>query len=274
MKKNGLSKLIEKAKQNLSMPYDELTSALHLWSKEEMPNIEGGTNTLNSIIEDTYAAISRIDGKTIDFLKKTFDEQAADLLKIFEWLDHNRKEAFEWLQDNANKYNIKLDILCFENKIDDIKEDLKKRCEESDYMMDLANIAIALKLGGRTKSFDIKSNLMKVSLKDFLMQRLDSLDKIDLPPKSNIKEVQNMFATFLSDKKIEYTELVCYVQRMFVPLYKKSDVKEWLEGFIPPNQPKTHMYAFIYDVLLHLKLIKDCGYNRTIKEKYDIVKNI
>lgn len=99
--------------------------------------------------------------KDNDFLSLPNDKQMEYLSILLDRLEDERQQTFLWLQGYANNYGIKLDYSQFEDNYYVFKDDVKPYQEQCNYFLDLANIAIMVKLNIPTKEFKVKSDLMR-----------------------------------------------------------------------------------------------------------------
>ena len=257
------------------MSYDELNTALKNWPIDERPNFDLISETISSLVAHSDSILSGLSDEHKKFMAMSFDEKAGYLMTLFDWLDRNRRIAFEWVQSIADEYGLILQYSWFEDKIDTFKNDLKEYPEQKKYLTDLGNLAVALKVTYATKHFDIKSTMMKEKLSVFVDNNLLELSNLKWPQRFDIDDVRRKFDMFLKSQ-LSDDDLASYIDRQFSPKYTKADAVQWLNEIISTKGKKVKKGAFIYDMLYQIGFTPKAKYNKgkTDKEKYDLVKNI
>ena len=228
---------------------------------------------LTKQVDEVKGNLSVLD-KDNDFLSLPNDRQMKYLAIILDRLEDERKQTFIWLQGYADKYGIALDYSKFEDNYDVFKDDIKPYQEQCNYFLDLANIAIMVKLNIPTKEFKVKSDLMRENLATFLQGIVSNIGFMDLPKRVNKTKLKKEFDNYISSKHPkEQKEFLYSVQKQFLNKYKKNNAVEWLCSIIQGEKYNVKAGAFIYDVLSQIGIFNKKDYQLKPKEKYDLVKN-
>lgn len=150
-----------------------------------------GVQTLVTFQRELTKQVDEVKGNLLvldkdnDFIGLPNERQMEYLAIMLDRLEDERKQTFLWLQGYANKYDIALDYSKFEDNYDVFKDDIKPYQEQCNYFLDLANIAIMVKLNIPTKEFKVKSDLMRENLATFLQGIVSNIGFMDLPKRVN-----------------------------------------------------------------------------------------
>ena len=227
---------------------------------------------LTKQVDEVRGNLSVLD-KDNDFLSLPQDKQMEYLAIMLDRLEDERKQTFLWLQGYADKYGITLDYSKFEDKYDVLKDDIKPYQEQCNYFLDLANIAIMVKLNIPTKEFKVKSDLMRKNLAALLQGIVSNIGFMDLPKRVNKAKLKEEFDNYISSENPKgQKEFLYSVQKQFLGKYSKNNAVEWLCNIIQGKKYNVKAGAFIYDVLSQIGLFNRKDYILNRKEKYDLVK--
>ena len=212
--------------------------------------------------------------KDNDFLSLPNDKQMEYLSILLDRLEDERQQTFLWLQGYANYYGIKLDYSQFEDNYYVFKDDVKPYQEQCNYFLDLANIAIMVKLNIPTKEFKVKSDLMRKNLAALLQGIVSNIGFMDLPKRVNKAKLKEEFDNYISSENPKgQKEFLYSVQKQFLGKYSKNNAVEWLCNIIQGKKYNVKAGAFIFDVLSQIGIFNQKDYQLKSKEKYDLVKN-
>lgn len=244
--------------------------------KEDMKKGISGLVTfqkeLTKQVEDIKGNLLLLD-KDNDFLSLPNDKQMEYLAIMLDRLEDERQQTFLWLQGYADNYGIELDYSKFEDNYDVFADSIKPYQEQCNYFLDLANIAIMVKLNIPTKEFKVKSDLMKENLATFLQDKVSRIGFMDLPKRVNKAKLKKEFDNYIASEKPKGQKDFLYsVQKLFLRQHSKYDAVEWLCNIIQGEKYNVKAGAFIYDVLSQIGLFNRKDYTLKSKEKYDLVK--
>ena len=227
---------------------------------------------LTKQVEEIKSNLLLLD-KDNDFLSLPNDKQMEYLAIMLDRLEDERQQTFLWLQGYADNYGIALDYSLFEDNYDVFADDIKPYQEQCNYFLDLANIAIMVKLNIPTKEFKVKSDLMRENLAAFLQVIVSNIGFMDLPKRVNKAKLKEEFDNYISsDPPKEQQEFLYSIKKQFLRHHSKNNAVEWLCNIIQGEKYNVKAGAFIYDVLSKMGLFNRKDYILNRKEKYDLVK--
>lgn len=226
---------------------------------------------LTKQVDEVKGNLSVLD-KDNDFMGLPNERQMEYLAIMLDRLEDERKQTFLWLQGYANKYDIALDYSKFEDNYDVFKDDIKPYQEQCNYFLDLANIAIMVKLKTQTNELKIRSKLMREELNDFLYDKVLNIGFMNLPKRVDKVKLKQMFDKYINIEMPQpEKEFVKAIKTLFQPRQTKASVVSWLYNIILEKPSKDKAGAFIYDIMYNMGYVhKQYTGN---KEKSDYVKS-